>query len=58
MLNSDREYIRSQHDNQIIELLRNADTTKIGLILRFVSVLLSLCLFPTPSRPHTLLWLA
>jgi hypothetical protein len=42
MLNSDREYTRSQNDNEVLELFGNADTTGTGLILCLVIALLSL----------------
>jgi hypothetical protein len=42
MLNSDREYTRSQNDNEVLELFGNADTTGFGLILCLVFALLSL----------------
>jgi len=42
MLNSDREYTRSQNDNEVLELFGNADTTGIGLILSLVLAILPL----------------
>jgi len=36
MLNFDREYTRSQNDNEVLELFGNGDTTGIGSILRLV----------------------
>jgi hypothetical protein len=36
MLNFDREYTRSQNDNEVLELFGNVDTTGIGLILCLV----------------------